>query len=237
MCTRNPRRRSASATSALPGAETGVARSRLSSVAHTTSPARRLGETAAHSPTTATAGASTASPRAAAIRARAGPIPARKTVQPSRFGSIAASIRSGTKTSSSSRIGEHAPERHDGEDLSVEVIVEIEVAREARPGEVRLVPASVAALCVDEPPDGALDRRPRLAGCVEGEQRPRGLRSRRSAAATPTDVAVRPEILAEAAVVVLHALQPADRGAHALVPAQAGGGERRHRRTGPVEVV
>ena len=52
----------------------------------------------------------------------------------------------------------------------------------------------------------------RLAGGVEPEQRPGGLRRRRGAAPAPGRVAVRAEVLAEPAVGVLHALEPVDRG-------------------------
>ena len=59
-------------------------------------------------------------------------------------------------------------ERHHREDVPVEVVVEVEVAREAGAGEVRLVPAAVGLLRLDEP----LDRAPRglAVACAGGVQ-------------------------------------------------------------------
>src|SRR5205823_2738962 len=101
------------------------------------------------------------------------------------------------------------PEGHHRKELPVEVVVDVEVAGEAGPGVVRLVPAPVAALRLHEPLDGTLDRRAPFARRVEGEQRPRGLRRSGRAAAAPRAVAVGAEVFAEAAVLVLHLLEPA----------------------------
>src|SRR6266540_2508961 len=235
-CTRRPRRRSAAARRALPGTGTGIASSRRSSVAHTMSPARSCGATPPQKPTTATAGLSTARPRAAAMRARAGPMPERTTVQPGTFGSAAASILSGAKTSSRLLI-EDPPERHHREDLPVEVVVDVEVAGEARACVVGLVPAAVAALRLDEPAHGTLDRGASHAGRVEAEQRPRRLRRGRRAAPSPRRVAVGAEVLAEAAVLVLHPLEPGDGGARAWMLGEVADGKRGKDGAGPVDVV
>src|SRR5581483_122908 len=72
---------------------------------------------------------------------------------------------------------------------------------------------------------------------VEREQRPGRLRRRRGAAGTPLGLAVGAQVLAEAAVVVLGALEPRNRAPHALVLAQAGGGEGRDDRSDAVDVV
>src|SRR4029078_2419842 len=107
-------------------------------------------------------------------------------------------------------------------------------AGESGAGELRLVPASVRALRVDEPANGALDGWSGLARCVEREQRPRRLRSRRRAASAPARVAVRAEVLAEAAFVVLHALEPAHRCPDALMSRETARGERGNGRRRPV---
>src|SRR6266545_101117 len=224
-CTRKPRRRRAAARSALPGTGIGMPPSRRNSVAQTTSPARNSGATPPQRPTTATAVLSTASPRAAAIRARSGPVPERRIVQSGTFGSAAASTRSGAKMSKCLFI-EHPPERHHGEDLPVEVVVDVEVAGEPRSRVVRLVPAAVAALRVDEPAHRALGRRPELAGRVQAEQCPRRLRRRGRATPAPLGIAVGTQVFAEAAVLVLYTRQPLDRGVHAGMIAQPTGRKR-----------
>src|SRR6202044_1887260 len=68
-------------------------------------------------------------------------------------------------------------ERGDGERQPVQVVVQVEVAREAGPGVIGLVPGAVRALGARQPADPARD-----AGAVararreQREQRPRGLR-------------------------------------------------------------
>ena len=117
------------------------------------------------------------------------------------------------------------------------MIVEIEVAGEAGAREVGLVPAPVRQLRLDEPAHRAVRDVARLAGGVEREQRPRGLRRRRRAASAPLRLAVRAEVLAEAAVLVLHAPEPRNRAAHAPVLAQAARDERGNGGAGAVDVV
>src|SRR5688572_26525865 len=74
-----------------------------------------------------------------------------------------------------------APERLDREDQPIEVIVDVEIARKARAGVLRLVPVAVSALRLREPFDRALDAAPPLARGEQREQRPRGLRCGRIA--------------------------------------------------------
>src|SRR5215813_12204369 len=95
-----------------------------------------------------------------------------------------------SSTAGSRRAAEDAAEGHDREDLPVEVVVQVEVAGEARPGEVRLVPAAVVALGLDEEANGALDGLAGFAGGVQREQRPRGLGRGRGAAAPQLRLAV-----------------------------------------------
>ena len=87
----------------------------------------------------------------------------------------------------SSRDSEDPAERHHREDVPVEVVVEVEVAGEAGAGEVRLVPAAVRPLRLDEPADRAAAAAVavRLAGRVQAEQRPGRLRRGRGAAPAP----------------------------------------------------
>src|SRR5262245_23249114 len=132
-----------------------------------------------------------------------------------------------------------AAERRQREDEPVEVVADVEVAREARARELGLVPVAVLALGARQPGDGALDgRRTLAAGGEQREQRPAGLRGGRAAAPALGAILVGGERLAEAAVRVLHALEPGDR------TADRRGAERlartRQRRQGgarPVEVV
>src|SRR5205814_8118606 len=64
-----------------------------------------------------------------------------------------------------------------------------------------------------------------LFGGVEPDRRPCRLRGRRGAAAAPGLVAIRAEVLAEAAARVLHLRQPVDGSRHAWMVAQPAGGE------------
>src|SRR5437879_5517445 len=59
-----------------------------------------------------------------------------------------------------------ATERHEREVVPVEVVAEVEVARESRAGEESLLPRPVRALSADQPGDPALDDiAPRPVGC------------------------------------------------------------------------
>src|SRR5437016_14571312 len=70
-------------------------------------------------------------------------------------------------------------ERHQREVVTVEVVAEVEVAREARAGEETLLPRAVRALRADEPVDATLDGGARRAiGGEQAEESPRGLRRR-----------------------------------------------------------
>ena len=72
----------------------------------------------------------------------------------------------------------YRPSATDREDQAVEVVVDEEVAGKPGPGEIRLVPASVVALVLDQPFDATpRRRRPGLAGRDQRKQRPRGLRA------------------------------------------------------------
>src|SRR5207302_5661974 len=105
-------------------------------------------------------------------------------------------------------------ERHHREDLALEVVVDEEIARETRAGELRLVPAAVCVLRANQVGDAALERRATLAVGDEAEERPRSLRGRRVADARPLRIVVRTHVLAPAAVVVLMRLEPFDRAAN-----------------------
>ena len=80
---------------------------------------------------------------------------------------------------------EAAPERDHREQQPVEVVVDVVVGREAGAGVLRLVPAAVLALGLDEPAHTPLERLRALAGGVQREQRPGGLRGRAVAAPDP----------------------------------------------------
>src|SRR5439155_2924473 len=131
-----------------------------------------------------------------------------------------------------------APECANRKDEPVEVVVDVEVAREAGAGEPRLVPAAVGELRADEPVEATRDRIAMLAGRVEGEERPGCLRRRRLALSTPGPVDVRAKVFAPAAVVVLDTLEPGDRAPDGLVVGRDPGlDQRRHRRTRAVDEV
>src|ERR671923_1110879 len=68
------------------------------------------------------------------------------------------------------------PQRCEREQVAVEVVVDVVVARKARAGVLRLVPGPVQALGLRQPAQPALGGvRAGLAGGVEGKQRPCGL--------------------------------------------------------------
>src|SRR5207249_8735900 len=82
-----------------------------------------------------------------------------------------------------------------------------------------------------------LGDRARFFRCVEPDQRPRRLRGRRGAAAPPGLVAIRAEVLAEAAARVLHLRQPVDGARDARMLAPPAGGEGGEDGAGAVDVV
>jgi len=89
----------------------------------------------------------------------------------------------------------------------VQVVVDVEVAREASAGELRLVPVAVGPLGLGQPGDAALDGVGRAAGGEQREQRPGRLRRGGVAPARPLAaqlaVLVGAQVLAPAAVRVL----------------------------------
>src|ERR1700722_624398 len=131
-------------------------------------------------------------------------------------------------------------ERGDGERQPVQVVVQVEVTREAGPGVVGLVPGAVRALGASQPADAALDGRAvALARGEQREQRPRGLRGGGGALRRPVFwVVVRAQVLAPAAVRVLYRLKPGDRTADLrLMRLDPGGDQRGQHRPGAVQVV
>src|SRR5881628_2367181 len=106
-------------------------------------------------------------------------------------------------------------ERHQREVVTVEVVAEVEVTREARPGEEALLPRAVRALRADEPVDAALHGGARRAiGGEQAEEGPRGLRRRTLALPGERYVVVRGHRLAPAAVGVLVGGEPLDGAPH-----------------------
>src|SRR5579864_7404115 len=95
--------------------------------------------------------------------------------------------------------GAVSAEGHDREHLPVQVVVDVEVARKAGPGEPRLVPRAVRALGVHQPGDAALHG-PFVTGTGdEGDQGPRRLRRGRLTPSSPRVIAVRAQVLPPAA--------------------------------------
>ena len=204
-----------------------------SSVASTTSPGRSDGSTAPQRPAIADR---VARPRS---RPRARPMPERRTLIPgSPERTASASIRSGASTTSF--IASSAAERRHREDEPVQVVVDVEVAREAGAGVLRLVPAAVRA---------AASRR-----ASAGRARPRRSRSPAACSASSAQavcdavdsprplqrrVVVGAQVLAPAAVGVLHLRSSQRDGARGSTRARAGcprrpapGRRRRCRRRG-----
>src|SRR5580692_533082 len=131
-------------------------------------------------------------------------------------------------------------ERGDRKRQPVQVVVQVKVAREAGPGEVRLVPGPVRALGLRQPADAALDGLALgLARRQQRQQRPRGLRGGGRAPARPVPrVVVGAHVLAPAAVLVLVLLEPGDGAADLrLVRLDAGRDQRGDDGAGAVEVV
>src|SRR5438309_10577364 len=106
----------------------------------------------------------------------------------------------------------HSAEREQREADAVEVVANHEVEGEPCAGEVLLVP--VAVITLDSAKIICRPSRARIlsvsCGHVAGE-RPRGLRRRREGrAAPPGRVRIRANVLAEAAVLLLHGVEPRD---------------------------
>src|SRR3990172_9530 len=135
--------------------------------------------------------------------------------------------------------GAVAPQRPEGEVLRVEVVLQVEDAREPRPVPERVGPAAVGLLRAEQVLDAALDHGPaRPPRGEEREQRPRRLAGRRGADAGERGAVVALARLAPAAVRVLAALQPADRALHVLVAGiLADRGQAAQHRPRPVDVV
>src|ERR1700761_9138593 len=122
----------------------------------------------------------------------------------------------------------------------VQVVVKVEVTREAGSCEVGLVPRAVPALRACQPADAALCRLAVPLPCrQQGQQGPGGLRSGGRALRRPGGrVVVGAQVLSPAAVVVLHRFEPGDRLADLrLTRLDAGGDQRGHRRAGAVQGV
>src|SRR5580692_10588351 len=131
-------------------------------------------------------------------------------------------------------------ERGDRKRQPVQVVVQVEVAREAGSGEVRLVPGPVRALRLRQPADAALGRLALLlARREQRQQRPRGLRGGGRAPTGPVlGVVVGAHVLAPAAVLVLVLLEPGDGPADLrLARLDARRDQRGNDRAGAVEVV
>ena len=132
-------------------------------------------------------------------------------------------------------------QRREGEHQPVEVVVDVEVPREARPGEPRLVPVAVGPLGVERgrPPPGRWRRPDRCRRRRPGEPAgPRRSARRWRAPARETGVGVGAQVLAPAAVVVLVRGQPVDcRGHRRVARVETRRHQRRHRRPGAVDVV
>src|SRR6185437_6048617 len=214
----------------------------LTAVATTRSPGLRSSARPAAVPITTIAPNGCGVPFSAAFLARVAPMPVWRTRLPGRVRprrTAFASRRSGARTSRPGFADSGAPssvrsaaavrgcgivsvmqgtphvssECGDGERQPVQVVVQVEVAREAGAGEVGLVPGAVRALGLRQPAQATLGRLAvALARREQRKQRRRGLRGGGRAAAGPLRlVIVGAQVLAPAAVVVLHRLQPGDR--------------------------
>src|SRR5581483_40351 len=93
--------------------------------------------------------------------------------------------------------------RGNGKRQPVQVVVQVEIAREPRPGVVGLVPCAVRALGSRQPAQASLGGLAvAFAGREQGQQRPRGLRGGGRTPARPLPrVIVGAQVLAPAAVV------------------------------------
>src|SRR5207253_8009969 len=125
------------------------------------------------------------------------------------------------------------------EDQPVQVVVDVEVAGEARPRVPGLVPRPFGRLRLRQERHTSFGaERIATASGEDGKQGPRGLRRGALTAPRPRAVAVRTEVLAPAAVGVLVRFQPA----HGAPDARIGGrharrDQRGHDRPDPVDVV
>src|SRR6267142_5227219 len=146
-----------------------------------------------------------ASPKNAPNRPRDSTIPIVQPPTASKGRSAGASGGSGMRAA----IDSQRPER---EILGVQMVLQVEDPREARPVPERVFPRAVVALRAQEVVDPALDgRAAHAAGGEETQERPRGLTRDRLAHAGELVVVVALAGLAPAAVAVLMALEPADR--------------------------
>src|SRR5439155_2852553 len=146
--------------------------------------------------------------------------------------SAGASGRSGMRPA----VDSQRPER---EVLGVQVVLQVEDPREARPVPQRIRPRAVVALIPQKIVDAPLDRgAARAPGREKPQQRPGGLTRDRLAHAGERVVFVALAGFAPAAVPVLVALEPADRALHVLVSRiDADGGEPAQHRPRAVDVV
>src|SRR2546428_1950428 len=124
---------------------------------------------------------------------------------------VGASGRSGMRAA----VDSQSPE---GEILRVQVVLQIEDPREARPVPERILPRAIGVLRPQQVVDTALDdRAARAPGREEPEQRPRGLARNRLADARELVVVVALARLAPATVLVLMTLEPANRALDVFV--------------------
>src|SRR5262245_27880385 len=146
--------------------------------------------------------------------------------------SAGASGRSGMRAA----VDSQRPER---EILGIQMVLQVEDTRKARPVPESVFPRAVVTLRPQEIVDTPLDgRAPRAAGGEEAEERPRGLARDRFAHAGELVVLVALAGLAPPAVAVLMALEPAHRALHVLVTRiDADGGQPAQHRPRAVNVV
>src|SRR5438874_2600921 len=148
----------------------------------------------------------------------------------------------GRSAGASGRSAMHAAvdsQRPEREVRRVQVVLEVEDAREAGAVPERVLPRAIGVLgsqeILDAARHGGAGRAPRR---EEAEERPGGLARRRFAGAGERVVVVALAGLAPAAVLVLVALEPAHRALHVLVPrVLADGGQAAQHRPGAVDVV
>src|SRR3954452_9306208 len=131
-----------------------------------------------------------------------------------------------------------ASECHHGEAQPVQVVVDVEVAREAGAGVLGLVPGAVITLVVDQPCEPAFHGPCAFAERMKRDQRPRRLRRRAGPPADPGGVVVGASVLAPAAVRILDLLEPCRGRAQASIGSRnAAFDEAGERRAGSVDVV
>ena len=157
--TPRPARRNSAARNDPPGRSSDPDDSVFrSSLAMTRSPGCRSAERPPATPTSATAvsASSFAASSAPARRARSGPAPMMTSAPPTAKASTRRAVR--TLSSAVGFSVHEAPQGRHREHEPVQVIVDVEVARESGPGEPRLVPRAVFALGCDEERHAALSR-------------------------------------------------------------------------------